>query len=352
MSESIQPPPILGRRARSTLLLALAGLAWACAGCERAPHSDAADGAPSRARVKIGFVVKQPEEPWFQMEWRFAQQAADQYDFELVKIGGTDGEKVLSAIDNLGAQGAQGLIICTPDVRLGPAIVAKARGHGLKLMSVDDRFIGADGAFMEEVHHLGISAREIGRMVGASLAEQMKLRGWSADDVAVLVETYEELSTAKERTDGAMEALAAAGVPRERMHKAPQKTTDIPGAFDVANTVITQHPQVRRWLVCGNNDNAVLGAVRALEGRGFGHESVIAIGINGTDCIDELRKPAPTGFFGSILLTPRRHGFETAERMYKWVQDGVEPPKLTYTSGILIHRGNFEQVLREQGIIE
>ena len=26
--------------------------------------------------VKIGFVVKQPEEPWFQDEWRFAEQAA------------------------------------------------------------------------------------------------------------------------------------------------------------------------------------------------------------------------------------------------------------------------------------
>ena len=26
--------------------------------------------------VKIGFVVKLPEEPWFQDEWRFADQAA------------------------------------------------------------------------------------------------------------------------------------------------------------------------------------------------------------------------------------------------------------------------------------
>ena len=26
--------------------------------------------------VKIGFIVKQPEEPWFQDEWKFAQEAA------------------------------------------------------------------------------------------------------------------------------------------------------------------------------------------------------------------------------------------------------------------------------------
>ncbi len=75
--------------------------------------------------VKIGFIVKQPEEPWFQDEWKFADQAAKEKGFTVVKIGAEDGEKVQSAIDNLGAQGAQGFIICTPDVKLGPGIVAR-----------------------------------------------------------------------------------------------------------------------------------------------------------------------------------------------------------------------------------
>src|SRR5437868_9192374 len=84
------------------------------------------------ADVKIGFVVKQPEEPWFQDEWKFAEVAAKEKGFTLVKIGAGDGEKALAAIDNLGAQGAQGLIICTPDVKLGPAIVAKSAANNLK----------------------------------------------------------------------------------------------------------------------------------------------------------------------------------------------------------------------------
>ena len=36
--------------------------------------------------TKIGFIVKQPEEPWFQDEWKFADQAAEKYGFELVKL--------------------------------------------------------------------------------------------------------------------------------------------------------------------------------------------------------------------------------------------------------------------------
>ena len=43
--------------------------------------------------VKIGFLVKQAEEPWFQDEWRFAEQAAKEKGFALVKIGLPNGEK-------------------------------------------------------------------------------------------------------------------------------------------------------------------------------------------------------------------------------------------------------------------
>ncbi|RVD13319.1 arabinose ABC transporter substrate-binding protein, partial [Mesorhizobium sp. M7A.F.Ca.ET.027.02.1.1] len=42
--------------------------------------------------TKIGFIVKQPEEPWFQDEWKFADQAAKEKGFTLVKIGAEDGE--------------------------------------------------------------------------------------------------------------------------------------------------------------------------------------------------------------------------------------------------------------------
>lgn len=334
----------------------LTGLLLACfvASCSKSP--DAANSAGASAgkptAVKIGFLVKQPEEPWFQLEWKFAEQAAKDLGFSLVKIGATDGEKVLAAIDNLAAGGAQGLIICTPDTRLGPAIVAKAKSANLKLMSVDDQFIGADGQPMKQVHHLGISASKIGQTVGELLAAEMKKRGWTAADTAVCAVTFDELATAKERTDGAIQALTAAGFPADRIYKAPQRTSDIPGAFDAMNTLLTQRPGVKHWLVCGNNDNGVLGAVRALTGRGYTADTAVAIGINGTDCIVELEKETPTPFFGSILLSAKSHGYQTCEMMYRWIKDGVEPPLDTRTTGVFITRENFRQVLKEQGVRE
>jgi len=301
-------------------------------------------------KIKIGFVVKQPEEPWFQLEWKFAQQAADKDGFELIKIAAPDGERALGAIDNLAASGAQGFVICTPDVKLGPAIIAKAQSRDLKVLAVDDQFIGSDGKPMTDVPYLGISARKIGQSVGQALIDEMKKHNWSQEDTAVCVITFDELDTARERTEGATEAIKAAGFPDTRIFKAPQKTSDVPGAFDAANILLTQHPEVKRWLICGMNDSAVLGAVRATEGRGFNADNVIGIGINGTDCIAEFEKPAKTGFYASALLQAKLHGYQTADIMYNWIKNGTQPPKDTRTIGVLIDRDNFQQVLKDQGI--
>lgn len=336
---------------RCLATLACLGLAFAL-GCSKSPETGATGGGGGQnsGPVKIGFLVKQPEEPWFQLEWKFADKAAKDFGFTLVKTGAQDGEKVLTAIDNLAAGGAQGFVICTPDTKLGPGIVAKAKAANLKLIAVDDQFIGSDGQPMKNVHYLGISAGKIGEEVGKTLAAEMKKRGWTPADTAVCVVTFDELATAKERTDGATAALIAAGFPKEKIYRAPQRTTDIPGAFDAVNTLLTQRPEVKHWLVCGMNDTAVLGAVRALEGRGIAVENAIGIGINGTDCIVELEKAKPTSFYGSMLLSAKDHGYKTAEMMYKWIKDGVAPPLDTRTTGILITRENFRQVLKEQGL--
>lgn len=299
------------------------------------------------AKIKLGFLVKQPEEPWFQSEWKGAEKAAAKYGFDLVKLGIPDGEKTIAAIDNLAALNAKGFVICTPDVRLGPAIVRKARAADLKVIAVDDQFVGADGKIITKVPYLGMSASKIGQAAGEGIAGEMKKRGWAPTEVGVCVITYDQLDTIRERTDGAVGALTAAGVPAARVFKTAQKTQDVPGSFDAATILFTQHPEIKRWLICGGNDTAVLGAVRASEQRGFTAADVIGVGINGTDCIDELRKSKPTGFFGSIRVSALSEGFATSEMLFKWVTAGTTPPLDTRTTGVFMTRANLEQVLKD-----
>jgi len=337
---------MIPRRTVLTLLALAPCLLVACA-----PGEPAGGASTPGGRLKLGFLVKQPEEPWFQLEWQFAEEAARELDFELLKIGIPDGERTLAAIDSLAAQGAAGFVICTPDVRLGPAIVARARQHRLKLIAVDDQFLGADGQPMRDVHYLGISARAIGQTVGRLLLEEGSPRAFDHPGVGILAVTYDELETARERTEGALEVLAKApGIHPLDIVRVPVRKPEIAAAMDAVDIVLTQRADIQSWLVCGMNDNCVLGAVRALEGRGFSATDVIAIGINGTDCLDELEKPTPTGFLGSILLSARQHGRDTITMLQRWCREGVEPPLDTRTTGVLITRANFRQVLKEQGL--
>ncbi len=308
-------------------------------------------GMVAAADVKIGFLVKQPEEPWFQVEWKFGAKAAEDLGFDIIQIGTPDGEKVLNAIDNITAAGAQGFVICTPDVRLGPGIMAKARANNLKVVTVDDRFIGADGNAMAEVPYIGMSATNFGRQMGEALMTELKTRNWDMSQVGAMITTFDELDTTRERTEGAIAQLKEMGFPEGQIYKAPiQQRMEIPTALDAANTLLTRYPDVKYWIVGGPNDNSVLGAVRALEGRGFTAETAIAVGINGTDCIDELAKATPTPFFGSILGLAGVEGYEACKMLYYWIKDGKEPPLDTRTAGRLITRANFRQVLKEEGM--
>ncbi len=317
------------------------------AGCSKKSES----AEDSSEKIKIAFLVKQPEEPWFQQEWKGADKAAAQYGFEVIKLGVADGEKTLTTIDNIAVSGAQGFVICTPDVRLGPAIMNRAKQKGLKVITVDDQFV-RDGKLMTDVPYVGMSATRIGTQQGEALAAEFKRRGWSMEETGVCAVTFDELDTARERTDSSIAALKAAGFPDDRIFRAPQKTTDVPGAFDAANILLTQRSQIKNWLILGMNDSAVIGAVRAMENRGFTADNAVGIGINGTDCLDEFRRAKPTPFYGSMFVSAPYEGFVSAEMLYKWIKDGIEPPLDTRTEGKLITRENYESVLREAGILE
>ncbi len=335
---------------RTAWLPAFAAALMLLAGCGSDTGPEPSSDQPLKPEdIKIGFLVKQADELWFQNEWRYAQRCADEHGFELIKIGVPDGEKVVTAIDSLAAAGAQGFVICTPDPKLGPVIVSRARRHGMKVFTVDDQLVDADGEPMD-VPYMGLSALEIGRTVGRELYKELTKRGWPMDGTAACAITYDELNTLRERIQGTTEALVKAGFPKDRIYRAAERTTDVPGAFEAANGLLTQHTDVERWLVFSVNDEGVLGALRALEGRGYKAEDIIAIGIGAGTGLAEFKKEKPTGYVATCLISPLRHGYESTEMLFEWIKDGAEPPADTRTSGIMCYRHNYKQTLTDLGL--
>ncbi|MCP9223646.1 substrate-binding domain-containing protein [Erythrobacter sp. LQ02-29] len=323
---------------RSVVGTGLVGSAALLSGCTRAP-----------ADIRIGFVVKMPQEQWFQDEWRFAKAAARDFGFTLIEIGAEDGDRVLSALWTLYARYAQGFIICAPDPRLGPAIAEYADRTGMKALAVDDRLSAPDGTPISHMPYVGISATAIGRLAGEAAATEARRRQWDPASTGVLRLAFDSLETAQERTSGAIDALASEGF--SQVFDAPQRTSDTEGAFTAAAPVITANPAIDQWIIIGLNDESVIGGVRAAEGLSMTSGDIIGVGIGGSEAaVSELAKPTPTGFFATVLLSARRHGYDTAAAMYRWIKDGVRPPAVTLTSGTLMNRGNFRQILAREAI--
>jgi len=314
----------------------------------------AAPLASAPQRMKIGFIVKQPEEPWFQNEWKFAEQAGDKRNFEVIKIGAMNGEQVLNGIDNIAAQGAKGFIICTPDVMLGPAIVARARELDLKVFSVDDRFVDADGLPILEVPYMGISSTSIGKTIGDTLLDQMAKRRWRMEDAGAISISVDSLATARARNEGTISVLLGAGFPASNIFSVQQLSPlDVESGYNAAQIVLTKHPTIRKWLIFGINDETVLGGVRATENRGLTADDVVAVGIGGqATAIVEFRKRRTTAFYATVTISSKRHGFETAELMWRWIAAGTPPPPVTFTGGMLMTRDNIAEVQSEMGLDE
>ncbi|WP_043529962.1 arabinose ABC transporter substrate-binding protein [Litchfieldella xinjiangensis] len=307
--------------------------------------------AQAQDDVRIGFIVKKPEQAWFINEQEAATQLGEEKGFSVVRLGGEDGQEVLSAIDNLNSQGAQGFVICPPDVRLGPAIMNRANQYGMKVVTVDDRFVGSDGEPMEDVPHLGMSGYKIGQQVGNAIAEEMEARGWDPQEVAALRITNYELPTAKERTDGATDALTEWGFPEDNIFDAPQQNTDTSSAFSAASPVISKRGDFEHWIIYALNEESVLGGVRATEQYGLAAEDVIGVGINGSGAaFAEFSRSNPTGFHGTVAVSSTAHGRQTADNLYQWITEGEKPPANTETSGTLMTRDNWEEVRADLGL--
>lgn len=303
-------------------------------------------------KIKIGFITNNVADAWVQTELRCAKAAAHKYGIDLIVKDTPTGAQVVSAIDDLETAGAQGIVVDTPDVKLGPEIVNKSESKNLKLCTVDDQLIGANGEIMDDIPFIGASNAEAGRAVGEALYSELIKRKWDPDETGAIIITFNRLPSAVERTNAIIQALEDSGFPREMVFAVGGKNITLEEGGEAARKVIKAHPNISRWIVSSINDKCVMGAIREFEQMKLGPKNVIGIGIGGRSCAWEFKKKKPTGFFASYFVSPRRQGFESVESIYKWIKDGSEPQIETGVQGIMINRSNYKRILTREGLMK
>ena len=255
---------------RFLALLLVALLAVGCAMAD-APHDKNGDG-----KLIVYGIYKSGDQEWFINEGAAAratvEAAGGSYFYEDVAL---DGQKMLDAIDRAYANGADGIVTCTPDQQMSQAIVDKCNEYGIAVVACDDA-LEVDG--QKIAPWVGIAGYNIGSSCAEWLCDYIAEKGLAEDEACgVLIMTRSTVSSCVPRTDGEYDVLVSRFPAFADNGNGRLFYADYDGTTEKGNTasaaVITGNPQITKWMVMGANEEGIIGVVRAIETAGLEAES-------------------------------------------------------------------------------
>jgi len=291
--------------------------------------------------IKIGYINKMGDHPWFVAEVAGAKAKAEELGVGFVSQDVQfDANLAITTLDTMIGDGVQGIAIVVPDLALGPVVAARAKEAGIKLIAVDDNISYEDGS---PVPYVGLNAKNIGNAVGRELAAIYAAEGWADKSVKVVSIEDRKADTCMQRNQGAEEAFLAAtpGFDPANILRVAYDNTMV-NAIDVMTTTLTANPDATHWLFYACNDDGVLGAARAMENAGYTADQGIGIGIDGSRACDAFGGGTPSGYRGTMWLNSANHGADAVAALVAAIKDGTDLPMATYSDPELINAANFE----------
>jgi L-arabinose transport system substrate-binding protein len=291
--------------------------------------------------IKMGYINKMGEHPWFVSEVGGAKSQASQLGVNLMTQDVQfNADLTLTTFDTMVGDGVKGIAIVVPDRALGPVVAEKAAKAGIKLIAVDDDIYTAD---KKMVPYIGMNAEEIGKQVGTEEARLYKEMGWDKfNDVRIGSIEDQKADTCMRRNKGAEEAFFAAvpGFDKKNIIHIPYDNP-MESAIENVTATLTANPGVKHWIFYSCNDDGVLGGVRATENQGLPPEDVIGVGIDGSRSCGLFGEGKPSGFRGSMYIDSAKEGATAVQLLFDSVKSGKPLPETTYVSADLITLDTF-----------
>lgn len=297
-------------------------------------------GTASAEDIRIGYINKMGDHPWFVAEVEGARAAAEaagaSFSVQDVQF---NADLAITALDTMIGDGVDGIAIVVPDRGIGPVVAARAAEAGIMLVAVDDDIYHEDGT---KVPFVGLDSYNIGQAVGGELARQFEASGWSADSVMLASIEDRSADTCMQRNQGAEDAFldAVPGITADQIVRVAYDNTMV-NAIDVMSTTLTANPQIQNWVFYSCNDDGVLGAARALENSGYGADQGIGVGIDGSRACDAFGNGRESTFRGTMWFNAANHGKDAVNLLIDAIQNGTEMPENTFSQPELVNLENF-----------
>ena len=289
--------------------------------------------------IKIGYINKMGDHPWFVAEVAGAAEAAEEGGAVFVSQDVQfNADLAITTLDTMIGDGVDGIAIVVPDRALGPVVAARAAEAGVPLIAVDDDIQDRDG---NPVPYVGLNAFAIGERVGENLAKFYEESGWDKGAVGVVSIEDRKADTCMQRNGGAEKALLEnSDLTEDQIVRAAYDNTMV-NAIDVMTTTLTANPQYDHWIFYACNDDGVLGAARAMENSGYPANAGIGIGIDGSRACDAFGNGRESAFKGTMWLNSANHGRDAVNLLLASIKDGTPLPTATYSDPEFVTLSNF-----------
>lgn len=311
----------------------------ASAGTEAAESADTSDDG-----LLIYGIYKAGDQTWFIDEGEAAKKAVEAAGGEFVYVDAKmNPEEYLKAIDNAIANQADGIVTCIPDQTMSQAAVDKCAEAGIPVVAADDALQDANGEKLAP--WVGINAYVIGEANGEWMANYVKENNLAEDpEVGMLLMTMDTVSSCVPRAEGEYDKFTEL-VPEFDTTKIYR--ADYDGTTDKGNTaaaaVITAHPEIKKWLVTGANEEGVIGAARALESVGLDKDAC-AVGLGAYMSKDEFKKEGGSCVKASAYFSADSVGAGSVEVLLGLIE-GKDVAQETAVDAVVVTPDTYEEVM-------
>ncbi len=289
-------------------------------------------------------IYKAGDQTWFIDEGAAAKKAVEAAGGEFIFVDAKmSPEEYLKAIDNAIANKATGIVTCIPDQTLSQAVVDKLQEAKIPVVAADDALQDADGKKL--VPWVGINAYVIGEANGEWLANYAKENNLVSDpEVGLLILTMDTVSSCVPRAEGEYNKFTELlpEFDKSKIFKSDYDGTTEKGNI-AASAIFTAHPEIKKWLVTGANEEGTIGAVRALESIGLDKDACV-VGLGGYLAKDEFKKEGGSAMKAASYFSSDAVG-TTSVKILLDIIAGKEVPMETAVDAIMVTPENYVEVM-------
>jgi ribose transport system substrate-binding protein len=319
-----------------TGLLLLSLVATACGGQPTAPEptqapeptavQTAEEEPPAAAEapmidtegMTLGVIYLTLEHPYYQAHSAHTQRYAEELGLTLVEIDGqADAAVMASAMEDLIAQGVDGIIFCLIDPAAAVPSIEEAQAAGIPVVTFAIRH--GEGAHAPFV---GIPESVATEVAGRAAAKRFHETFGADAQAKVATVECPAVQAVVDRADGFIKGFTEEDPNAEvvaRVDGACMRDTSLAASEDL----LLAHPEVN--VIYGGNGDASLGALAALQGAGRGTvDDVLLVSHDGSEPeLIELVNPE-SGLKLSVANLPRELAQATIDTMIE-VWEGKRP---------------------------